>query len=58
VFKNAKILTAPGQARKDNEILRAAIAASKTPIAPQVDGRIRRLDTKKDDSMLNCPTIK
>jgi 5'-nucleotidase len=58
VFKNAKILTAPGQARKDNEILRAAIAASKTPIAPQVDGRIRRLDTKKDDSTLNCPTVK
>ncbi|MDQ4122503.1 MAG: bifunctional metallophosphatase/5'-nucleotidase [Acidobacteriota bacterium] len=58
VFKNAKILTPPGQARKDNEILRAAIAAAKTPITPQVEGRIRRLDTKRDESSLNCPTVK
>jgi 5'-nucleotidase len=58
MFKNSKILTAPGQTKKDNEILRAAIAKSKTPIAPQVEGRIRRLDTKMKDSNLNCPINK
>jgi 5'-nucleotidase len=55
MFKTAKVLTPPGQERKDNEILRNAIAAPKTPIAPQIDGRIKRLDSKKDDSVSNCP---
>jgi 5'-nucleotidase len=56
MFKTAKVLTAPGQDKKDNEVLRAAIAA-KTPIAPQTDGRIKRLDGKKDGGNQNCPII-
>jgi 5'-nucleotidase len=55
IFKTAKVLTAPGQEKKDNEVLRAAIATSKTPIAPKTEGRIKRLDAKKDDSVSNCP---
>jgi 5'-nucleotidase len=54
MFKTAKILNAAG--RKDNEILREAIASAKTPIAPQVEGRIRRLDSKKSETNSNCPT--
>ena len=43
MLKGARILISPEQAQSDYEILRRAIANAKS-IAPQIDGRIKRLD--------------
>jgi 5'-nucleotidase, C-terminal domain len=48
MFKQARLLSPPEQAKTDSEILNAAIAARPT-IAPKVEGRIKRLDAVAKD---------
>jgi 5'-nucleotidase len=45
MFKGAKVLISPEQGQTDSAILRNAISKAQT-IAPQVEGRIKRLDVK------------
>lgn len=52
MFKQARLLSPPEQAKTDSEILNAAIAARPT-IAPKVEGRIKRLDAVAKDR--HCP---
>lgn len=45
MFKEARVLSKPGEKLIDSEVLSKAIASVKS-IAPKVDGRIKRLDDK------------
>lgn len=44
MFKGARVLITAEAGQKAPDILSKAISASQTPIAPQTDGRIKRLD--------------
>ena len=52
MFKGARLLIPREQAQFDSDVLRAAIAAKKI-IAPQTDGRIKRLD-KEQGQKTDC----
>ncbi|HZH33857.1 MAG TPA: 5'-nucleotidase C-terminal domain-containing protein, partial [Pyrinomonadaceae bacterium] len=50
MFKGARVLITPEQGKKDSDVLRSAVVNSKTPIAPKVEGRVRRVDSKKGET--------
>jgi 5'-nucleotidase len=52
MLKNFKLLVAPEQAQLDTEILERVLRAG--PVAPKVDGRIKRLDTTQKAAGTNC----
>jgi 5'-nucleotidase len=52
MFKDAKFLITKDQGPKDSEVLEKAISSVQA-IAPAVDGRIKRVDTPKDQKSCN-----
>lgn len=52
ILKSARVLIAPAQAQNDFDVVRRAIAVH--PIAPKVDGRIKRLDNARSQKA-DCP---
>jgi 2',3'-cyclic-nucleotide 2'-phosphodiesterase (5'-nucleotidase family) len=50
MLKGAKVIVPPDKAPLDVDVVKKAIAGTRKPIAPKVEGRIKRLDMAQKSS--------